>query len=274
MCHGPNARTTAGCRCPLMVARFFRGTDPDHQSIEAPSTAPRIFGAGPCASHRSSAARCCWRAAPSRACPIRPFRPAMPNSWPSSRMPSSIRTSPAMRSPIRPGNRPARSCRDEGTAALPRVAGRQGDPLRRVGGRRAYGWTGTARIDRKAEWPAWNPPAEMIKRWPHVHAMQGGPMNPLAPAPCTCRITAGTRSTGSTAPTSPRRSGRRSPPGASGCATSTWSTSTTGSPSGPRSSSGNATGQRPNKPACSGGVYLNFRSDLAINLWKGSGPVS
>ena len=46
------------------------------------------------------------------------------------------------------------------------------------------------------------------------------------------------------------------------------------SPSGPRSSSGNATGQRPNKPACSGGVYLNFRSDLAINLWKGGGPVS
>jgi lipoprotein-anchoring transpeptidase ErfK/SrfK len=46
-------------------------------------------------------------------------------------------------------------------------------------GDEAYGWTGTALIDRKAEWPAWNPPAEMIKRWPHVHAMQGGPMNPL-----------------------------------------------------------------------------------------------
>ncbi|MGU3384848.1 L,D-transpeptidase [Methylobacterium sp. D53M] len=46
-------------------------------------------------------------------------------------------------------------------------------------GDEAYGWTGTARIDRKAEWPAWNPPAEMIRRWPHVHAMQGGPMNPL-----------------------------------------------------------------------------------------------
>ena len=46
-------------------------------------------------------------------------------------------------------------------------------------GDEAYGWSGTARIDRKAEWPAWNPPAEMIKRWPHVHAMEGGPMNPL-----------------------------------------------------------------------------------------------
>ena len=46
-------------------------------------------------------------------------------------------------------------------------------------GDEAYGWTGKAIVDRKAEWPAWNPPAEMIKRWPHVHAMQGGPMNPL-----------------------------------------------------------------------------------------------
>jgi lipoprotein-anchoring transpeptidase ErfK/SrfK len=46
-------------------------------------------------------------------------------------------------------------------------------------GDEAYGWTGKATVDRKAEWPAWNPPAEMIKRWPHVHAMQGGPMNPL-----------------------------------------------------------------------------------------------
>lgn len=46
-------------------------------------------------------------------------------------------------------------------------------------GDEAYGWTGTASINRKAEWPAWNPPAEMIKRWPHVHAMEGGPANPL-----------------------------------------------------------------------------------------------
>ena len=46
-------------------------------------------------------------------------------------------------------------------------------------GDEAYGWTGTARVQRKAEWPSWNPPAEMKQRWPHVHAMQGGPMNPL-----------------------------------------------------------------------------------------------
>ena len=46
-------------------------------------------------------------------------------------------------------------------------------------GDEAFGWTGTARVARKAEWPAWNPPAEMVKRWPHVHAMEGGPANPL-----------------------------------------------------------------------------------------------
>jgi lipoprotein-anchoring transpeptidase ErfK/SrfK len=46
-------------------------------------------------------------------------------------------------------------------------------------GNEAFGWTGTARIARKSEWPSWNPPAEMKKRWPHVHAMDGGPMNPL-----------------------------------------------------------------------------------------------
>ncbi|GJE33999.1 hypothetical protein LDDCCGHA_4203 [Methylobacterium oxalidis] len=46
-------------------------------------------------------------------------------------------------------------------------------------GDEAYGWTGTAAVARKAEWPAWNPPAEMVRRWPHVHAMAGGPANPL-----------------------------------------------------------------------------------------------
>jgi lipoprotein-anchoring transpeptidase ErfK/SrfK len=46
-------------------------------------------------------------------------------------------------------------------------------------GDEAYGWTGTSRVARKAEWPKWNPPAEMVARWPHVHPMEGGPANPL-----------------------------------------------------------------------------------------------
>lgn len=46
-------------------------------------------------------------------------------------------------------------------------------------GDEAYGWTGTAHIARKAEWPDWNPPAEMKARWPHVRFTKGGPENPL-----------------------------------------------------------------------------------------------
>jgi lipoprotein-anchoring transpeptidase ErfK/SrfK len=46
-------------------------------------------------------------------------------------------------------------------------------------GDEAYGWTGTAQVARKAEWPDWNPPAEMKARWPHVRFTKGGPENPL-----------------------------------------------------------------------------------------------
>jgi lipoprotein-anchoring transpeptidase ErfK/SrfK len=46
-------------------------------------------------------------------------------------------------------------------------------------GDEAYGWTGVARVARKAEWPDWNPPAEMKQRWPHVRPTKGGPENPL-----------------------------------------------------------------------------------------------
>ena len=46
-------------------------------------------------------------------------------------------------------------------------------------GDEAFGWTGTATVQRKAEWPDWNPPADMKKRWPHVHPVSGGPNSPL-----------------------------------------------------------------------------------------------
>lgn len=46
-------------------------------------------------------------------------------------------------------------------------------------GDEAFGWSGTADVARKAEWPAWNPPAEMKIRWPHVHAVDGGPNSPM-----------------------------------------------------------------------------------------------
>src|SRR5687768_1599166 len=50
-------------------------------------------------------------------------------------------------------------------------------------GRRGFQWSGTATIGRKAKWPIWIPPQEMMERdreaakWPE--GMPGGPENPL-----------------------------------------------------------------------------------------------
>lgn len=47
-------------------------------------------------------------------------------------------------------------------------------------GRDGYQWGGTLRISRKAEWPDWVPPPEMIERQPYLPRwMAGGPGNPL-----------------------------------------------------------------------------------------------
>ena len=47
-------------------------------------------------------------------------------------------------------------------------------------GRQGFSWKGTANIQRKAEWPSWTPPADMLKRRPDLpHRMEGGIENPL-----------------------------------------------------------------------------------------------
>ena len=47
-------------------------------------------------------------------------------------------------------------------------------------GRDGFTWSGTQTISRKAEWPAWTPPPEMIARQPYLpRHMAGGPGNPL-----------------------------------------------------------------------------------------------
>jgi lipoprotein-anchoring transpeptidase ErfK/SrfK len=47
-------------------------------------------------------------------------------------------------------------------------------------GRDGFTWSGTQTIARKAEWPDWTPPAEMIGRQPYLpRFMAGGPSNPL-----------------------------------------------------------------------------------------------
>ncbi len=50
-------------------------------------------------------------------------------------------------------------------------------------GREGFLWSGEAYVGRKAEWPTWTPPREMIKRQPeaakYARGMPGGPENPL-----------------------------------------------------------------------------------------------
>jgi lipoprotein-anchoring transpeptidase ErfK/SrfK len=59
----------------------------------------------------------------------------------------------------------------------------EGGKARRYGvgvGRDGFEWHGTKTITRKAEWPDWRPPAEMLKRRPDLPTfMAGGPDNPL-----------------------------------------------------------------------------------------------
>src|SRR5437016_7075321 len=47
-------------------------------------------------------------------------------------------------------------------------------------GREGFQWAGLQKISRKAEWPDWTPPPEMIARQPYLpRYMAGGPGNPL-----------------------------------------------------------------------------------------------
>ena len=50
-------------------------------------------------------------------------------------------------------------------------------------GREGFQWSGSHRVTRKAEWPRWTPPPQMIRRRPELAAyasgMPGGPDNPL-----------------------------------------------------------------------------------------------
>lgn len=50
-------------------------------------------------------------------------------------------------------------------------------------GRFGFTWRGVAQVGRKAEWPDWHPPPEMVERDPlaaqYANGMPGGPNNPL-----------------------------------------------------------------------------------------------
>ncbi len=62
------------------------------------------------------------------------------------------------------------------------LVGRNGKALQYgIGvGREGFAWKGEARIERKAEWPDWIPPGDMLKRRPDLPSrMSGGIDNPL-----------------------------------------------------------------------------------------------
>ena len=47
-------------------------------------------------------------------------------------------------------------------------------------GRDGFRWSGVQHVTKKAEWPDWTPPSEMIARQPYLpRFMAGGPTNPL-----------------------------------------------------------------------------------------------
>jgi lipoprotein-anchoring transpeptidase ErfK/SrfK len=47
-------------------------------------------------------------------------------------------------------------------------------------GRNGFTWSGIKTVERKAEWPDWRPPQEMLERQPYLpRFMAGGPDNPL-----------------------------------------------------------------------------------------------
>ncbi len=50
-------------------------------------------------------------------------------------------------------------------------------------GRDGFQWAGLQKVSRKAEWPDWTPPPEMIQRQPYLpRFMAGGPGNPMGAA--------------------------------------------------------------------------------------------
>ena len=90
-------------------------------------------------------------------------------------------------------------------------------------GREGFTWSGAERISRKAEWPDWNPPEQMIERQPYLpRFMAGGDGNPLGAR----ALISVTPSIAFTAPISRPPSGPSSPRAASGSPTRTSRTCT------------------------------------------------
>jgi lipoprotein-anchoring transpeptidase ErfK/SrfK len=116
------------------------------------------------------------------------FAPAPQNSFPSDYVTSDEDASAPLPDRLRrttvafdTREAPGTIIIDTGGTALYYVLG-QGRAIRYgVGvGREGFTWAGVQTISRKAEWPDWHPPAEMVARQPYLpRFMAGGPGNPL-----------------------------------------------------------------------------------------------
>ena len=99
----------------------------------------------------------------------------------SAALRSCRRTCAARKSPSPPRSPPGTIVVDTPNTYLYYVLG--GGRAIRYGvrvGRDGFTWTGVQKITRKAEWPDWHPPTEMIERQPYLpRFMAGGPGNPL-----------------------------------------------------------------------------------------------
>ena len=95
--------------------------------------------------------------------------------------PSRRRSSAARKSTTQHASGPARIVIDTPNKFLYLVE--PGGKALRYGvgvGRPGFEWAGVKSVSRKAEWPGWTPPAEMMKRRPDLPAhMDGGAGNPL-----------------------------------------------------------------------------------------------
>jgi lipoprotein-anchoring transpeptidase ErfK/SrfK len=119
-----------------------------------------------------------YAAAPSQAFPSDQLMSADPVDGEASVLPERLRRSNIA---IDSSEAPGTIIIDTGNTALYYVLG-HGRAIRYgVGvGRQGFTWSGTQTITRKAEWPDWYPPAEMIARQPYLpRFMAGGPGNPL-----------------------------------------------------------------------------------------------
>ena len=98
-------------------------------------------------------------------------------------------------------------------------------------GRDGFQWQGLLNITRKAEWPDWTPPPEMIQRQPYLpRFMAGGPGNPLGARAMYLGTTV-YRIHGTNRPDT---IGTAVSSGCFAWSMPTWPTSTTGYPSAPR----------------------------------------